>query len=346
VFTRVADGALWSREGMLPLAPTGSWRSLGGRLTSGVTASNGGRGFKMNVFALGTDNQIWPRSGIGGLGTRTRPYTGTLTRAQVAAIGRLDAPLRDKGLWWMLYETAARAEEILDADVPDLDLPGKRGHVASKGETTDWVHWRTGTALLLPRLLAGRQAGPVFLASRKPARAVATIDLCPVIGRARLCYRRAAESFELATRPLASPGASRDELDGSRGWTLHQLRHSMLTHQFRGRHQHPDAARPVPARFGPFPRAVRPAWTRGCRPPRRPHRPRRPQAPARPLIVVFKSIMTSMYPMVMPMAILSQAASRGASAGRTDGRPVAAPLAAAVAGARGEEASRSTAHTT
>jgi hypothetical protein len=38
-----------------------------------VTASYGGRGFKMYVFALGTDNQIWLRSGIGGLGTRTRP---------------------------------------------------------------------------------------------------------------------------------------------------------------------------------------------------------------------------------------------------------------------------------
>ena len=72
----------------------------------------------------------------------------------------------------------------------------------------------------LPGVLAERRAGPVFLASRKPARAVATIDLCPVTDRARLSYRRAAESFELATRPLASPGTSRDELASLHGWTL------------------------------------------------------------------------------------------------------------------------------
>ena len=93
------------------------------------------------------------------------------------------------------------------------------------------MHWQTGTALLLPRLLAGRRAGPVFLASRKPARAVATADLCPVTGRARLSYRRAAELFELATRPLAHPGATPAELGDLHGWTLHQLRHSMLTHE-------------------------------------------------------------------------------------------------------------------
>ena len=89
--------------------------------------------------------------------------TRALTRAQVAALWRLDVPLRDKALWRMLYETAARAEEILGLDVPDLDLPGKRGRVISKGGTTDWVHWQTGAAMLLPRLLAGRREGPVFL---------------------------------------------------------------------------------------------------------------------------------------------------------------------------------------
>jgi len=48
------------------------------------------------------------------------------------------------------------------------------------------VHWQTGAALLLPLLLGGRRRGPVFLAGRKPARPVATLDLCPVTGRARL----------------------------------------------------------------------------------------------------------------------------------------------------------------
>ena len=157
--------------------------------------------------------------------------TRALTRAQVAAIWKLDVPLRDKALWRMLYETAARAEEILGLDVPDLDLPSKRGRIVSKGSTTDWVHWQTGTAMLLPRLLAGRRQGPVFLTARKPARAAASGDLCPVTLRARLSYRRAAESFELATRPLANPGATAGELEELHGWTLHQLRHSLLTHE-------------------------------------------------------------------------------------------------------------------
>jgi len=158
--------------------------------------------------------------------------TRALTRAQVAAIWKLDVPLRDKAMWRMLYETTARAEEILGLDVPDLDLPSKRGRVISKGGTTDWVHWQTRTAILLPRLLAGRREGPVFLTARKPGRAVASGDLCPVTTRARLSYRRAAESFELATRPLAHPGASHEELEEEvHGWTLHQLRHSLLTHE-------------------------------------------------------------------------------------------------------------------
>ena len=157
--------------------------------------------------------------------------TRALTRAQVAAIWKLDVPLRDKALWRMLYETAARAEEILGLDAGDLDLPSKRGRVTSKGGTTDWVHWQTGTALLPPRLLAGRREGPVFLTARRPARPVATGDLCPVTQRARLSYRRAEETFEVATRPLASPGVTREELEEAHGWTLHQLRHSLLTHE-------------------------------------------------------------------------------------------------------------------
>ncbi|MEU0156871.1 tyrosine-type recombinase/integrase [Micromonospora fulviviridis] len=48
--------------------------------------------------------------------------TRALTRDQVAALWRVDVGLRDKTLWRLLYETAARAEEILTLDVGDLDL--------------------------------------------------------------------------------------------------------------------------------------------------------------------------------------------------------------------------------
>jgi len=54
----------------------------------------------------------------------------------------------------------------------------------------------------------------VFLTERRARLPLAAADLDPTSGQARLSYRRAAELF--------------DEYTG--GWTLHQLRHSALTH--------------------------------------------------------------------------------------------------------------------
>lgn len=78
---------------------------------------------------------------------------------------------------------------------------------------------RTATARLLPRLLAGRHTGPVFLTVRQARLELPSGDLDPTSGRARLSYRRAAELFTTATAEL--PGGP---------WTLHQLRHSALAH--------------------------------------------------------------------------------------------------------------------
>ncbi len=76
----------------------------------------------------------------------------------------------------MLYETAARASEILALNVEDLDLEQRRAPVRSKGGDTEFVYWDTGTAHLLPRLLrlpdgTSRSSGPLFLAARKPVPA-------------------------------------------------------------------------------------------------------------------------------------------------------------------------------
>jgi integrase len=98
--------------------------------------------------------------------------TKALTRAEVERLltGR-DIPLREKTLWRMLYETAARAGEILALNIEDLDLDGRRAPVRSKGGTTDWVYRGTGTAHLLPRLIRGRTSGPLFLSDRRPGPA-------------------------------------------------------------------------------------------------------------------------------------------------------------------------------
>jgi len=101
-------------------------------------------------------------------------------------------------------------------NVEDIELANKRARVRSKGGDTDYLHFQSASARLLPKLIDGRARGPLFLAARRPvpARAPAAVDLCPVTGRGRLSYRQAEALFGAA----------------SGGWTLHQLRHSALTH--------------------------------------------------------------------------------------------------------------------
>jgi site-specific recombinase XerD len=132
-------------------------------------------------------------------------------------------PLRDKTLRRLAYESAARADEVLALNIEDLDLANKRGQITGKGGDTRWIHWQSGTARLLPRLIGGRTSGPLFLADRRPApaRTPADADLCPHTGRGRLSYERAEYLFKRDTKKYDRR---------KRGFTLHQLRHSRLTH--------------------------------------------------------------------------------------------------------------------
>lgn len=84
----------------------------------------------------------------------------------------------------MLYETCARAEELLQLNIEDLDLDlaGRGAAVKSKGaiprtrrrgpahheHILENVYWDAGTARLLPRLIRDRTRGPVFLTHRRP----------------------------------------------------------------------------------------------------------------------------------------------------------------------------------
>lgn len=143
--------------------------------------------------------------------------TRAITVAELEAF--LTAPrhrLRERLLWRMLYETAARAQEVLLLEVEHLDVANRRATVMGKGGDAETIGWETATARLLPRYLSGRTSGPLFLATRTPAstRQPALADLDPDSGRARLSYRRAAHLFT----------------EASGAWTLHQLRHSRLTH--------------------------------------------------------------------------------------------------------------------
>ncbi|WKE67822.1 hypothetical protein [Streptomyces sp. WP-1] len=127
------------------------------------------------------------------------------------AVLALRAALRELTLWHLLHESRAPIEQVLALDIDHLDLPRRR----TKEHVVGPLSWGPGTAHLLPMLLAGRTAGPVFVTDRRAPVGTPAADRCPVTGRGRLSYRRAAELFTAATRPLDPAG---------RGWTLLALR--------------------------------------------------------------------------------------------------------------------------
>ncbi|MGW3341114.1 hypothetical protein ACWDCL_26965 [Streptomyces sp. NPDC001009] len=123
----------------------------------------------------------------------------------------LRAPLRELALWYLLHESRVPVDRVLALDIDHLDLPARR----TRRHAAPPLSWGTGTARLLPLLLAGRTTGPVFVTARRAPATTPPGDRCPVTGRGRLSYRRAAELFTAATRPLDPSG---------RGWTLLVLR--------------------------------------------------------------------------------------------------------------------------
>ncbi|MFH9090561.1 hypothetical protein [Streptomyces sp. NPDC017673] len=52
-------------------------------------------------------------------------------------------------------------------NVEGLYPQDKRGKTTVKGRATEWIHWQSGAAQLLPRLIARRTRGPLFLTDHK-----------------------------------------------------------------------------------------------------------------------------------------------------------------------------------
>ncbi len=141
---------------------------------------------------------------------RTEPADRTMAIMRSSLerlLRRDDVALREKCLWRLLYETAARAQEVLSGNVEDLDPDNKRLRVRRKGADSDWLHYQSGSARLLPRLIGNRDAGPIFLADRRPspARAPASLDQCPTTGRGRLSYERSAYLFKQHSLKVSRP---------------------------------------------------------------------------------------------------------------------------------------------
>lgn len=169
-----------------------------------------------------------PTAGIRHVAGVAAPLAA-LTGEQVTGLFGVASSLREQAFWRVLYDTAGSADGILRLDAGHLDLPGHRaraglpGHRARTGQSGapgTWIQWSPGTSQLLGWLLAGRRYGPVFLTDRRAPDGAVAADICPVTGRARMSYRRAAEIFTAVTRPLDPAG---------HGWTLHQLRRAGLS---------------------------------------------------------------------------------------------------------------------
>jgi site-specific recombinase XerD len=154
-----------------------------------------------------------PTTGLRHLGSAPAARQA-LSDRQTAALFRLPAGLREQALWRMLRTTGAPAEQLLSLNADEVDLAARRLRDRAAAARGGPVSWDEATSQLLRWLLAGRMSGPLFLTDRRAPATLPAADVCPVTGRARMSYRRAAEIFASATRPLDPAG---------RGWTLHQL---------------------------------------------------------------------------------------------------------------------------
>jgi len=65
--------------------------------------------------------------------------TRALSRTEVEQLFARDVSLRERTLWRMLSETAARAGEVLALDVEELDLRNRRARVQRRGGRR-WPH--------------------------------------------------------------------------------------------------------------------------------------------------------------------------------------------------------------
>ncbi len=102
--------------------------------------------------------------------------------------------LRERTLWRLAYDTAARADELLNLNVEDLDLQDRSAPVVGKGGEERPVRWTTGTNRLLRQLVGGRSRGPLFVTDRRPTGDVATADRDPDARRRQPAELRWSES--------------------------------------------------------------------------------------------------------------------------------------------------------
>lgn len=204
-----ADGAARLRANLL-----NAW---GGKAAATFNAKRAAVASALSYFQA----EGWLPAGtdpLSGLDRQPEPDPAERVRDR-SAIDRLirskQNTLHDRTLFSLLYSTAARCEEVVALDVPDLDRPNRRARCVRKGGAPDELLYDTRTARLLGQMLGKRSTGPLFLSDRAPRDGtVPDADLDPSSGLRRMTYRTAARRLDRATG----------------GWSPHDLRHSRLTH--------------------------------------------------------------------------------------------------------------------
>jgi site-specific recombinase XerD len=199
----------------------------------------------LNSFAAYCRRQDWLTTDPG---RRLERRKATRSRDKAIPRARLDRlftddrhPLRERVLWRMLYETCARQRDPRPGRVrPGHGVSprsgrreGRRPHLRTLGDPN-----RPAAAPAAGR--AHHRAGVPCRPPRPRRRAPALADVDPETGRGRLSYPRAEYLFKQASVAHDPHGL---------GFTLHQLRHSGLTHlaargrsaaelQAKSRHRH------------------------------------------------------------------------------------------------------------
>jgi len=151
-----------------------------------------------------------------GLERRTQPRSGprALDPDQVEAALRGIRDVRDRALFWLIYDGGLRCREALAIDVDDIDWTERCIRVRGKGDRPREMFFSRRVAGYLDAYMKERGEpahGPLFVTARKarnPRRADLTAE-----GYARLSYRQTDTLWKGYTP----------------GWDLHQLRHTAIS---------------------------------------------------------------------------------------------------------------------
>jgi integrase len=151
-------------------------------------------------------------------GLERRPQPRHAPRAldpeQVETTLRRIRDVRDRALFWLIYDGGLRCQEALAINLEDIDWSERAIHIQGKGNQSREMFFSRRVSRYLDDCLKLRgqpTVGPLFITARK-ARSPRRADLA-ADGHARLSYRQADTLWKKYTP----------------GWDLHQLRHTAIS---------------------------------------------------------------------------------------------------------------------